>query len=95
MNLTNQQGAFHVNAETVKLVLDNRANINAKNPRQKTPLHCAIDSWEPEGAEIVRVLSAAGADIGLRDRSGRTPLSKAEKAHNPEVRRPLAAKADL
>ena len=68
-------GIGHVNAQ-----------INATDHRHETPLHCAIDSWESDSPEIVKVLLEAGADIHLEDRAGRTPLSKARNARNQEIR---------
>ena len=79
-------GIGHVNAQTVKVLLDHNAQINATDHRHETPLHCAIDSWESDSPEIVKVLLEAGADIHLEDRAGRTPLSKARNARNQEIR---------
>jgi len=57
---------------TIKLLLDNGANVNAKNDRESTPLHWAVGSEEK-----VRLLLDRGADINARQADGRSTLYQA------------------
>jgi ankyrin repeat protein len=62
-------------ADAVKLLLDSGANPNAKTPAGDSALHWAAFDGKPD---IVRVLAAGGADLKLKDGSGRTALEVVE-----------------
>jgi ankyrin repeat protein len=62
-------------ADAVKLLLDAGANPNAKTPAGDSALHWAAFDGKPD---IVRVLAAGGADLNLKDGSGRTALQVVE-----------------
>ena len=53
------------NAKTVNLLIEAGADVNAKNPFTKTPLHFAA---ETKNTEIVQELIEAGADVKLTDK---------------------------
>ena len=80
-NLANEQGmaALHYaslmgDAEMVKLLLDSKAQIEATTtPEGVTPLMFAAME-EDEGLESLQLLLKAGADIGARDKEGKTAL---------------------
>ena len=65
-----QFAANFANAEIVSLLLDAGANVNAVSDLGSTALHLAA-------LDCVEVLLAAGADINVRDNSGRTPFDNA------------------
>lgn len=55
--------------DTMTLLLDAGANVNAANRRRATPLHWAV----PDEAKV-RLLLARGANVNARQIEGRTPL---------------------
>jgi ankyrin repeat protein len=61
-------------------VLTKGAYIDIRNVYQQTPLHFAMFFNNPEGA---RILIDHGADVNVKDASGNTPLSIAEKNKKP------------
>ena len=65
-----QFAANFANAEIVSLLVDAGANVNAVTNYGSTALHLAA-------SDCVEVLLAAGADIDVRDNSGRTPFDNA------------------
>lgn len=77
--------------DTITLLLDAGADVNAKNRRGSTPLHWAIDNEAK-----VRLLIAKGANVNLKQVEGRTPLYQAASLGNGAaiVRQLLAAGAD-
>lgn len=72
------------NYETVELLVNAGANVNAKDVRGLTPLALAVSSDRPD-PRIVRLLLAKGADPGLQSKNGETALDWANKYQNPEV----------
>ena len=58
--------------------------MNAKNLKGETPLHDA--ARENKNLEIAKFLISAGADPKSADNAGLTPLDKAAKNPNAEVK---------
>ena len=82
------------NVALVKLLLEHGANVHAKNNANETALIRA--SRNIRGAETVKVLLAAGADVNAMDSWGYTPLMKAAYAGNVDtVQTLLEAGADV
>ena len=81
------------NAQTVKVLVDYGADVNSKKPNLTTSLHMAVRNDTLEGPRTVKILLEAGADIHARARSGRTPLSIAQKGHSQEIRELLESYA--
>ena len=77
----------------IQSLLDKGAEINAKDNREKTPLHHACEKGNPE---TVRMLIDAGADIHAVNNNQNTPLHLACGKGNPEtVRMLIDAGADI
>jgi len=62
---------------TMKLLLDNGADVNAKNRRASTALH-----WAIRDEARVRLLLDHGADVNAKQADGRTPLYQAASIAN-------------
>lgn len=63
-------------AETLEECIDSGADVNARDPVDRTPLHyLAVAERSPPA--LVGMLADAGADIDARDDSGDTPLHMA------------------
>ena len=60
--------------ETIKLLLDNGADVNTKNRLDGTPLH-----WAVRSDEKMRLLLKRGADINSKTQNGSTPLYLASR----------------
>ena len=65
--------------ELVNLLLESKANINAKNSKGETPLHEAILNAKPL---MVNCLLENGANIDFQCNDLETPLYKAVKSNN-------------
>ncbi|MDA0226025.1 MAG: ankyrin repeat domain-containing protein, partial [Proteobacteria bacterium] len=67
--------------ETVRLLLGSKIDVNHVNDLGWTALLEAVILGDggPRHVEIVRLLVAHGADVGLADRQGVTPLAHAEQ----------------
>ena len=66
-----------VRLETIKILLDNGADVNFKDKIDYTPLIYAIteaDEIDVERLEIIRLLIERGADVNARDKDGDTVL---------------------
>ena len=57
--------------ETAKLLIQNSANVNARDYEGKTILHWA--SWTYRNEEIIKLLVLNGADVNAKDSRGDTP----------------------
>ena len=64
--------------EVVKLlVVEFKADVNAKDKQGKIPLHVAV-RWE--NLEVVRLLvNVLGADVNAEDEEGKKPIDMARK----------------
>ena len=79
------------NYETVALLVNAGANVNAKDVRGMTSLAMAVSSDRPD-PRIVRLLLAKGADPSLKSKNGETAVDWANKYQNPEVLDALGAR---
>lgn len=83
------------NTKAADQLIRSKADINARNRLQQTPLHLAAScDWAP----IVERLLEAGATIDARDRNGKTPLHYAAIYHQDailELLRQRGAKTDI
>ncbi|KAJ5263971.1 hypothetical protein N7478_011576 [Penicillium angulare] len=62
----------------VELYVENSINIDGLTLKGRSALHYASRSGEPE---CVRLLTQAGANVGIRDERNRTPLHAAAELH--------------
>ncbi len=78
--------------QTVRQLLQNRADVNAKQPDGSTPLLIAVDRND---AEVAELLIRAGADVRAANEYGATALSVASANGNMAIIKLLLdAKAD-
>jgi len=80
------------NYETVALLVNAGANVNAKDVRGMTPLAMAVISDRPDPRNV-RLLLAKGADPGLRSKNGESAVDWANKYQNPEMLAAFGAKS--
>lgn len=71
-------------AEAVKLLLDAGAPVDPRDVRGMTPLMVAVSTDRPN-VDIVRMLSAKGADASIRSNIGESTVGWARKFNNPAV----------
>ena len=57
--------------ETVRLLLKYGADVNARDSRDRSPLHYAVETDDKVVVELIK----AGADVNARDGDGRTPCT--------------------
>lgn len=74
--------AFSGQIDTVKLLIERGADINAGGTNDKPPLTWAIESGRRDVAEF---LLKKGASLDVRDSSGSTPVDYAKRAGNDEM----------
>jgi len=68
----------------IKLLIDNGANINAKNSRGETVLHCIVKKEYIDDSKRVATLISNGADMNSKDNEDMTPLHWAVLRKNKE-----------
>ena len=73
--------------ETMALLLERGADVNAKNRRGSSPLH-----WAVHDQAKVRLLLSRGATVNMRQNEGRTPLFLAASLANSSTLRVLLEK---
>ncbi len=81
--------------ETLRILVENRAKLNARNALLQTPLFLAAQNNHPE---VVIYLYRMGADLDRWDRDGVTPLTvAANEGHEEAVKvlLQLGARLDL
>lgn len=71
---------------SVRVLLDNGADIESKDERGSTPLIIAV---EHSDTAMVKVLLDRGANISARDNYEDTPVTEAARSWNPEMLRVL------
>ena len=77
-------------SETVDLLIQHGADVNAQNVTQSTPLHLAASSHLALEGTIVRLLLRHGANIVAKDSEGRTPLEIASSEGNSWIAKLLS-----
>jgi ankyrin repeat protein len=76
-----------------KLLIDRKADVNARDEYGATPLHKAANTNAPK---VAKLLIDAKADVNTRDKYGATPLHEAARCGNLAVAKLLlAAGADV
>ena len=70
------------NLEIATLLIQNGADVNAKQIKNVTPLHSAAYNGQ---SDLVQLLADNGADINAKMDNGQTPLSMAEEAKFEET----------
>lgn len=78
--------------DTVKLLVDAGANVNAADTRGMTPLMLAVSTDRPD-PRIVRLLRSKGANLTIKSKRGETVIDWANKFRNPEVLEALGVTA--
>lgn len=64
--------AQHGHVEVVRTLIDNGANVNARDVFGRTPLHLAVSH-----PRVIALLLEAGANVDARDSLSNTPLHRA------------------
>ena len=77
-------------AETVNLLIQHGAHVNAQNESRSTPLHLAASSHLALEGTIVRLLLRHGANMDAKDGEGRTPLEIALSERNSWIAKLLS-----
>lgn len=68
--------AANSHADIIQLLVDHGADVDVKDDKGKTPLHCAAVRAYLEG---MHVLLENGADVNAVDNEGNTPLQLAQR----------------
>jgi hypothetical protein len=79
--------AMNGHIETIRLLLEHGAHVNSSGTSGSTPLHRCIGAHTgPVHAEIVRMLLAAGADIGAANDRGHRAYDYVEDIEDEDTR---------
>jgi ankyrin repeat protein len=73
------------NGDTVKLLVQHGADVNAQDERHSTPLHLAASSHLALQGNVVHLLLSHGANAGAKDDRGRTPFQIASSEGLSEI----------
>lgn len=74
---------YYWQEDIIKILIENGADVKAKNTNNLTALHCTISSSYPNN--IIKKLMKAGADIEAKDCKGNTPLMSSVEFGNVQV----------
>jgi len=72
--------------EIAEILINNKADVNARTPEGNTALFAAVESGKPR---MVKLLLEHGADPTAKTKDGKTPLTIAESGGSPEIVRLL------
>lgn len=78
-----QDLAHHGSEDSLRWVIEHGADVNARTPDARTPLHFAAD--RDDGDAIVTALVEAGADPKALDEDGHPPLWYADKGERQSI----------
>lgn len=80
-----QEAAHPYMMKTIKLLVENGANVNARDNMQKTALHAAMLLPEETAIEPVKYLIEKGVDLNAQDKNGNTALFSASGSFNKKI----------
>lgn len=82
-----------LNTNVVKLLIDNKADVNARNDNGMTPLIGTVEGGHYDKADLqnAELLLAHGADVGATNNDGKTPLHYAAEGGYDELAELLLA----
>lgn len=72
--------AFHGNSSLMIALLENKAEINALDMQNNTPLHVRVVKKDISDLSSIKILLEAGADLTIKNSKGMTPIEAAEKS---------------
>jgi len=75
--------ARNPSVEVLQYLVSQGADVNAKNNKGDTPLHCAA-IYNPS-VEVLQYLVSQGADVNAKNKYGGTPLYNAASNHNDAI----------
>lgn len=70
------------NGEVTRVLLENGADVNAKNAEGNTPLFAAVHQ---QNAEVTAMLIGKGADVNAKNNYGYAPIRAASRNGNAEI----------
>jgi ankyrin repeat protein len=66
--------------EIAEMLINHRANVNARDTDGDTPLHSSVYT---ENVELARLILKHGADVNAKNGKGETPLDRTAYSKNP------------